>query len=49
MSNKLLRYCLINRCAGGIGQSLVRGFSGAGYQANGTDIVVKPDGLDCAN
>ena len=47
MSNKLVRYCLITGCAGGIGQSLVRGFSSAGYQVIGTDIVVKPDGLDC--
>ena len=47
MTNKLVRYCLITGCAGGIGQSLVRGFSSAGYQVIGTDIVVKPDGLDC--
>jgi len=47
VTNKLVRYCLITGCAGGIGQSLVRGFSSAGYQVIGTDIVVKPDGLDC--
>ena len=47
MSNEVVRYCLITGCAGGIGQSLVRGFSSAGYQVIGTDIVVKPDGLDC--
>ena len=38
MSNELGRYCLITGCAGGIGQSLVRGFSSAGYQVIGTDI-----------
>ena len=47
MSNELGRYCLITGCAGGIGQSLVRGFSSAGYQVIGTDIVVRPEGLDC--
>ena len=38
MSNKLVRYCLITGCAGGIGQSLVRGFSSAGYQVIGTEV-----------
>lgn len=47
MSNETGRYCLITGCAGGIGQSLVRCFSSAGYQVIGTDLVLKPDGLDC--
>ena len=49
MSNELTRYCLITGCAGGIGQSLVKCFSSAGYQVIGTDIVAKPDNLDCLN
>jgi len=47
MTNEPRRYCLITGCAGGIGQSLVKCFSSAGYQVIGTDILAKPDNLDC--
>src|SRR3546814_3266313 len=38
---------LITGAAGGMGQALVRVFSGAGYTVIGTDLVASPPDLPC--
>src|SRR3546814_935279 len=42
-----MKAVLITGAAGGIGQALVRVFSGAGYTVIGTDLVASPPDLPC--